>query len=85
VQQALARHRLRILESAGLPQTRAHHRAKLDVGQLFPPEARKGRIVDGLGRFPVTLYKEQWLTLLDMAEDICTFIAANEGRLKSKD
>jgi len=48
--------------------------------------SEKGGVsVYGLGRFPVTLYKEQWLKLLDMAEDIRTFIAANEGRLKSKD
>ena len=39
----------------------------------------------GLGRFPGTLYKEQWLKLLDMANDIRTFIAANELQLKTKD
>jgi hypothetical protein len=39
----------------------------------------------GLGRFPVTLYKEQWLKLLDMANDIRAFIAANESQLKTKD
>ena len=38
----------------------------------------------GMGRFPVTLYKEQWLKLLDLSDDIRTFIAANEGRLKTK-
>jgi hypothetical protein len=38
----------------------------------------------GLGRFPVTLYKEQWAKLLDMADDIRDFIRKNEGRLKSK-
>jgi hypothetical protein len=38
----------------------------------------------GMGRFPVTLYKEQWLKLLAMSDDIRTFIAANETRLKSK-
>jgi hypothetical protein len=36
-----------------------------------------------MGRFPVTLYKEQWL--LDMSDDIRPFIAANEARLKAKD
>ena len=40
--------------------------------------------VYGLGRFPVTLYKEQWNRLLDMAEEIRTFIEANEKQLKSK-
>ena len=43
-----------------------------------------GLSVYGLGRFPVTLYKEQWTTLLDMAQEIRTFIKENEGRLKSK-
>lgn len=44
-----------------------------------------GVSVYGLGRFPVTLYKEQWLKLLDMAEDIRAFIRDNEPKLKSKD
>jgi hypothetical protein len=38
----------------------------------------------GLGRFPVTLYKEQWTKLLDMADEIRAFIQENEARLKSK-
>jgi hypothetical protein len=37
------------------------------------------------GSFPVTLYKEQWLNLLDMSEDIRAFIAANEAQLKTKE
>jgi hypothetical protein len=44
-----------------------------------------GLSVYGMGRFPVTLYKEQWLKLLDMAEEIRTFIQENAGKLKSKD
>ena len=44
-----------------------------------------GLSVYGLGRFPVTLYKEQWVKLLGMAEDIHAFIRDNEGQLKSKD
>ncbi len=40
--------------------------------------------VYGMGRFPVTLYKEQWLKLLDMSDDIRSFIQANESQLKSK-
>lgn len=47
--------------------------------------SEKGGVsVYGLGRFPITLYKEQWAKLLDMADDIRSFIAANEGQLKSK-
>jgi hypothetical protein len=38
-----------------------------------------------MGRFPVTLYKEQWLKLLDMSTDIRAFIAANQSQLKTKD
>jgi hypothetical protein len=47
--------------------------------------SEKGAVsVYGLGRFPVTLYKEQWLRLLDTAEDIRAFIQNNEAQLKSK-
>ena len=48
--------------------------------------SEKGALsVYGMGRFPVTLYKEQWLKLLDMSEDIRASIAANEAQLKAKD
>lgn len=47
--------------------------------------SEKGAVsVYGLGRFPVTLYKEQWKRLLDMADDIRAFIKENEGKLKTK-
>jgi hypothetical protein len=48
--------------------------------------SEKGGVsVYGMGRFPVTLYKEQWLKLLNMSDDIRAFIAENEARLKAKD
>jgi len=48
--------------------------------------SEKGAVsVYGMGRFPVTLYKEQWLKLLEMSDQIRAFIAANEGQLKSKE
>jgi hypothetical protein len=48
--------------------------------------SEKGAVsIYGMGRFPVTLYKEQWLKLLDMSAEIRAFIAANEGQLKRKD
>ena len=48
--------------------------------------SEKGALsIYGMGRFPVTLYKEQWLKLLDMADDIRAFIAAHEKELKAKD
>lgn len=43
-----------------------------------------GLSVYGLGRFPVTLYKEQWTRLLDLADEIRAFIRAHEGELKTK-
>ena len=47
--------------------------------------SEKGGVsVYGLGRFPVTLYKEQWQRLLDMADDIRAFIKENDSKLKAK-
>jgi hypothetical protein len=39
----------------------------------------------GIGRFPVTLYKEQWGKILGMANEIETFIRDNEHLLKAKE
>jgi hypothetical protein len=48
--------------------------------------SEKGGVsVYGLGRFPVTLYKEQWLKLLAMADEIRRFIDENADRLKTRD
>ncbi len=44
-----------------------------------------GVSVYGLGRFPVTLYKEQWGKLLDMADDIRAFIKEHEAELKTRE
>ncbi len=47
--------------------------------------SEKGGVsVYGLGRFPVTLYKEQWTRLLDMADEIRAFIKENAAKLKTK-
>lgn len=47
--------------------------------------SEKGALsVYGLGRFPVTLYKEQWLRLLDMTEEIRAFVKQNDAQLRSK-
>jgi len=53
-------------------------------GLSLKVSAKGALSVYGLGRFPVTLYKEQWLRLLDMAEEIHTFIKQNEAELKTK-
>ncbi|HWF07979.1 MAG TPA: hypothetical protein VG297_05915 [Bryobacteraceae bacterium] len=48
--------------------------------------SEKGAVsVYGLGRFPVTLYQEQWQKLLAMADDIKSFIEENRSRLKVKE
>jgi hypothetical protein len=48
--------------------------------------SEKGAVsVYGLGRFPVTLYQEQWLKLLDVADDIRGFIREHAGELKRKE
>ena len=48
--------------------------------------SEKGALsVYGMGRFPVTLYKEQWLRLLDMTEELRAFIEANQDKLKTKE
>ena len=48
--------------------------------------SEKGAVsVYGLGRFPVTLYQEQWNKLLSMADEIKQFIAENKGKLKVKE
>ena len=48
--------------------------------------SEKGGVsVYGLGRFPVTLYKEQWKKLLAMSEEILGFIETNDAQLKAKE
>ena len=48
--------------------------------------SEKGAVsVYGLGRFPVTLYKEQWIKLLERDVEIRQFITDNEGKLKKKE
>ena len=44
-----------------------------------------GLSVYGLGRFPVTLYKEQWTRLLDMSEQIRAFLKEHDSELKTKE
>jgi hypothetical protein len=54
-------------------------------GQLRLKVSEKGALsVYGLGRFPVTLYKEQWTRLLDYADAISAFLKENDAQLKTK-
>ena len=54
-------------------------------GNLSLKVSEKGGLsVYGLGRFPVTLYKEQWVKLLGFAGEIESFIKENDSQLKTK-
>jgi hypothetical protein len=56
------------------------------TGQLRLKVSEKGGLsLYGLGRFPVTLYKEQWQRLLEYAEEIRTFLKDHDSQLKAKD
>jgi hypothetical protein len=55
------------------------------AGKLEFKVGEKGGVsVYGLGRFPVTLYYEQWIRLLDAGDDLRAFLEANKSRLKLK-
>jgi len=55
-------------------------------GTLSMKVSEKGALsVYGMGRFPVTLYKEQWIKLLGIADDIKKFIQENDDKLKTKE
>ena len=56
------------------------------TGQLSLKVSEKGGLsVYGLGRFPVTLYKEQWVKLLGFVDEIKKFLKENDHLLKAKD
>jgi hypothetical protein len=60
-------------------------KARSSRGISLRVSEKGGVSVYGLGRFPVTLYKEQWLKLLDMSNDIRAFIREHDGALKAKE
>lgn len=68
--------RLEQLEKAGPKRTGA---LEFRVGE------KGGVSVYGLGRFPVTLYYEQWIRLLDLSEQLRQFLEDNKSKLKLKD
>lgn len=56
------------------------------TGQLYMKVSEKGGLsVYGLGRFPVTLYKEQWKKVLDFTPEIRAFLQENDHLLKAKE
>jgi hypothetical protein len=73
---------------AELERLRAENAAlknRTQRGVSLKVSEKGGVSVYGLGRFPVTLYKEQWSRLLDMADDIRSFIRENDAKLKTKE
>jgi hypothetical protein len=73
---------------AELERLRAENQAlkKTSARGLSLKVSEKGALsVYGLGRFPVTLYKEQWSKLLDSADDIREFLRTNDAQLKAKE
>ena len=60
-------------------------KAQATRGISIKVSEKGGVSVYGLGRFPVTLYKEQWTRLLDMADDIRAFLKAHDAELKAKE
>jgi len=59
--------------------------AKKSGRMEFKVSEKGGVSVYGLGRFPVTLYYEQWTRLLDAADDLRTFLGQNKNKLKLKE
>jgi len=60
-------------------------KAKRTIGAISVRVSEKGGVsVYGLGRFPVTLYQEQWEKLLAHADEIRQFITENRDQLKKK-
>jgi hypothetical protein len=60
-------------------------KARATRGASIKVSEKGGVSVYGLGRFPVTLYKEQWVKLLEMADDIRAFIKEHDAQLKVKE
>jgi hypothetical protein len=72
---------------AELERLRAENEAlknKQQRGLTLKVGEKGGVSLYGVGRFPLTLYKEQWMKVLDNAEEIRTFIRENEHKLKNK-
>lgn len=62
----------------------AELRARAGRGVYLKVSEKGGVSLYGLGRFPVTLYQEQWLRILEMSDDIRKFIEQHKAELKAK-
>lgn len=73
------------IEQPPVAPTEAEGKPKSKIGVTLKVSEKGALSVYGLGRFPVTLYKEQWKRLLEHADDIRTFIQENDDKLKKKE
>lgn len=74
-----------LLELAKLKAENARLKAKTTSGRLSLRVSAKGAVsVYGMGRFPVTLYREQWTKLFAAADEVKAFIEENSASLKVK-
>lgn len=73
-----------LAELAALKQENAALRKQTTRGLSMKVSEKGGLSIYGLGRFPVTLYKEQWIKLMDMTDDVKRFMAAHDHELTSK-
>ena len=71
-------------ELARLKEENERLKARTARGTSLKVSEKGALSVYGLGRFPVTLYKEQWQKLLAMADEIRAFLKENDAQLKSK-
>ena len=63
----------------------AELKSKASAGLSLKVSEKGAVSLYGMGRFPVTLYKEQWLRILASAPEIEAFIRENDSKLKTKE
>ena len=68
-----------------LTKENASLKERTSKGISLKVSEKGGVSVYGMGRFPITLYKEQWIKLLDMSDDLRRFIEENSSKLKVKE
>ena len=72
-------------ELARLQAENAALKSRTSRGVSLKVSEKGGVSVYGLGRFPVTLYKEQWTKLLEMSDEIRSFLREHDAELKAKE
>ena len=72
-------------ELARLQAENAALKSRTSRGVSLKVSEKGGVSVYGLGRFPVTLYKEQWTRLLEMSDEIRSFLREHDAELKAKE